>query len=316
MIHKDILTVGGEAWGTQTGAQERRALHHTHLVVEALGQKGVEDLTAALDDDRLEVEVIELVEHIAERSRAEMQPMVGDIGEAATTVEHHRARVAAREAASGKLRSIVDEGLRAYEDSVLLGAPHVRESRLPRLAEPIGLVGSRSHIAIGRLSPFEDDIRAMLLDERKKAPVEPAALVVQDTPSHIDARVLEDVEAAAVDQRVGVVVGADDTRDAGLHHEVGTRRGVAVMAARLEIDIERCVLSQDGSVGQCEQPQQSVAFGMERAILLMEALGHHPTLFDHHTAHQRVGADMAQTVGGQLEAAGDIKLVVESHRED
>ena len=70
---------------------------------------------------------------------------------------------------------------------------------------------------------------------------------------HLDACRLELAEAVASHQRVGVVIAADHPFDAFLDDKVRARRRLAIVRARLEVDVQR---SSDtySSVTVCHLP--------------------------------------------------------------
>ena len=77
------------------------------------------------------------------------------------------------------------------------------------------------------------------------------------------------------------------------------------VAAGFEVYIE-C-----GSMCQLfAQSQKCVTLGVILSILLVKSLGYNLSLLDHNATHQRVWPCASQSVGGELQAALHIFLVV------
>ena len=120
-----------------------RTLKNAHLVVEAGGDEGIQNLAAAFDDDTLELTLVEFVQEGRNVGTVKVEPVGRDICQAVPTVEDDGLRLVAVPMAGGELRTVVEIGLGTHEDGGFFCSPTVVEAVLPGGGEPIGTAVSR-----------------------------------------------------------------------------------------------------------------------------------------------------------------------------
>ncbi len=120
----------------------------------------------------------------------------------------------------------------------------------------------------------------------------------------LDAVVTQDSQAAAGGVRGGIVGGDDHAGDAGLADGVGAGRRAALMTARLQRDVQGGS-RQRAFAGGADR----LDLGVRASELAMEALADHPLGVGQHGAHERVGADVAASLLGDLDRAGEVAAI-------
>ena len=102
----------------------------------------------------------------------------------------------------------------------------------------------------------------------------------------LDPLVAQDAEAAAGGVLARIIGGDHEPPDAGLPDRVGARRGPAVVAARLERDVQGGA-AQIASLGGADR----LDLGVRRAERLVKALPEHLVVAADDRADQRIRAD-------------------------
>jgi len=107
-------------------------------------------------------------------------------------------------------------------------------------------------------------------------------------------------EATPGNFRVGVLHGRNHPRYPGVDQPFGTRRGMPMMAARLQGDIGR------GPTGQLARRPQGVDFGMRFAGAHVPAFADNLPVTHDHATDTRVGMGGVQTVARKLDGSGHV----------
>ena len=177
---------------------------------------------------------------------------------------------------------------------------------VPRLLarHPARLARVAGDLSVERHGVLHDHERAPGLYVVEEDLVEGAALVFEHVLGDLDARVAQDLEPLARDERVGVARADDHAREAGGDERVGTRRLLAVVAAGLERDIDGGALRGLGTAGQ------RVALGVQVADLVVVAGRDDASVADYDRAHHGVGGDVPTALFRKLECAPHVVFVV------
>ncbi len=172
-------------------------------------------------------------------------------------------------------------------------------------ADPLGVAGPRRDLAVEGHGRLEQDPRPSHAGMLAKRLVEqagpPSQLSLRD--DDLDALVAEDPEAASGRLLGGIVRGDDDPLDAGLQDGIGARRGLALVAARLERDVERRV----GEIGEAARLDR-VDLGVRTTVFGMPALAEDLAVACHDRADDGVGPH-GSAVAGELDGPGEVRLV-------
>ena len=162
--------------------------------------------------------------------------------------------------------------------------------------------------AVGRLRPFQEDIRPAMLMKGEETAVQLAAVGLEHAHPHVDTGVAQLPNAPALHLRKGIDATHDDARHTLAEDEVGTGRRLALMRAGLETHVERGLRQQDFVFGT--NGGKGIHLGVGFATTYMVALTQDSPLADDHRAHHRIGFGREQRVGGQRQAAAHPSLVV------
>src|SRR5581483_9458174 len=130
---------------------------------------------------------------------------------------------------------------------------------------------------------------------RDETDVQLARRFLHETLLDADAGRAQLREARARDLRIRVLHGGDDAGDAGRDHRVGARRRAPVVAAGLEVDVER------GPARPRARLRERERLGVREARLLVPAFAHHRAVLDDDAADPRVRGGRIQPEAGQLE---------------
>jgi len=120
----------------------------------------------------------------------------------------------------------------------------------------------------------------------------------------LDALVAEDPEAAAGRLRARVVAADDDAAQARRQDRVGARRLVAVVAARLELDVQR----RDAEVGVAAVGDR-VDIRVRPAVLVVLALAEHGAVADDDGADDGVRTRATEPPLGEVDRPGEVDVV-------
>src|SRR4051794_15755822 len=170
-----------------------------------------------------------------------LDELAGD-RQAGGRVEDHAPRLAVHALdACRELRVVGQRGPDADRHRVDRGAPVVGELTARHAGDPLRVAGRGGDLAVERHRRLEQDPRATSPRVLAEGLVAEARAGGELAVGHHDlhALVAQDPETAA-GRLLGRVVGGDhDARDAGPHDRLRARGRLAVMAARLERDVER-----------------------------------------------------------------------------
>ncbi len=161
--------------------------------------------------------------------------------------------------------------------------------------------------SVGCLSPFQGDVRAVVLMEGEKTAVEPLALFFEYTYRHLYARIPQFLYATALHLGERVDTAHHDTAHPLADDQVGTRRSLAIMRTRFETDINGS-FRQKMFVGRADGGE-GVHLSVSLAAPDMIALADDPVMRHNDSPHHRVGAAGEQSIGSQLEAAAHVAFV-------
>ena len=206
----------------------------------------------------------------------------------------------------GQLRVVGERGADADDDRVDCGAPAVRELAALLAADPLRVAGARRDLAVERHRRLEQHPRApdarVLAERLVEQPRGGRELAVGD--DDLDALVAQDPQAAAGGLLGRVVGGDDDAPDAGLDDRVGARRRLALVAARLERDVERRAFEVGHPAGL-----DRVDLGVRAAVDLVPALAEHLAVARDHGADDRVRLDRPEPPAGELDRTREMQPV-------
>jgi len=151
--------------------------------------------------------------------------------------------------------------------------------------------------AIGRLGPFQDDIRTLLSMVGEESAVQSLTLSLEHTHFHLDACLAQLLDTTPLD--LGKLI--DTTNNYPLHtflyDQISTRRCLAIMRTRLQADVDRSLRQQflilwtDGSKG--------IHLRMTLTTTHMITLADDPAISTHnHSPHHRIRLRILLTVLG------------------
>ena len=163
-------------------------------------------------------------------------------GQAPGGVEDHAPRLVADAVdARGELRVVGQRGADAHGHGVARGAPAVGDEPAVLAGDPLRVARLGRHLAVeahGRLEEHPRAPGAGVLAEGLVLLARPRGeLAAGEVDLH--ALVAQDAQAPARGLLGRVVAGDDDAPDAGREDGVGARRLLALVAARLQRDVER-----------------------------------------------------------------------------
>ena len=185
-----------------------------------------------------------------------------------------------------KQRMLTFLGDTAYKDGIMfrpqLVYQHLRIRR--------GDAHSRSMVieeAVGRLCPLQRDIRPLSLMESEESAVQPEAFLFEHAYTHFDACIAEPLYPPALYTGERVNAPHHNTFHAFAHDEVGTRRGLAIVCARLKADV-------NGGFGQpfligiiyCGK---GIDLGMRLTTTHVPSLSDNSFPCHHHSTHHGIG---------------------------
>src|SRR5262249_39978065 len=161
--------------------------------------------------------------------------------------------------------------------------------RAPRLAgNRRGAATGQGGFAVGGHREFQDHVRAAVLHPPDVAGVRPPRLLRADADLDHDASVGQAPMAGAGGLRIGINQRGHHARDAGRDDGVGAGRGLAVMGAWLERDIER----RPARVGAGAAERLSLGVGPPTGLGPAAADDH--TVLGHHRADGGIGPGAPQ----------------------
>ena len=155
----------------------------------------------------------------------------------------------------------------ADEDAVVDVAVLVDATARGLVRDPLRCARARRDLAVERHRRLERDERHLLGHPLEEGLVEPSRLFLEDAADDLDAGILENLDAAARDERVRVLHRDDAALHASLGHRLGAGARAAVVRTRLERHVERRTLREL----PCHA--QSVDLRMRRAGLAVPACG-------------------------------------------
>ena len=158
---------------------------------------------------------------------------------------------------------------------------------------------------IGTLGPLQDDIRALLFMCRHKCSVQCPTLFVEDSCNDLDAGISQQSDTPTGDLGKRVETPYDNTGYLLLDNQEAARRGLPVMGAGFERDIQRGAGKQFG----ISHRSNGIDFGMRAAELPVIPLAYYPAIAHDDGSHHGVGRHMTTATGCQLQASPHIHLV-------
>ena len=211
--------------------------------------------------------------------------------------------IPAPDKAAGELRVVRKDGARADEDRVVDRPQPVGETEGRGRADPARVARGGGNPAVEGLGELQGDIGKAGPDVFEEDPVALPAGLLEDADLRFDAALSEDLDAPPGDEGVGID-GADDhaaraVRDQGF--DAGG--GPAVMAARLQGDVE----------GRPRDRFRCIPDGVDLRVVLaaavVEAFGDDPAAPDDNGADQGIRADASFPLPGQREGPAHEPLI-------
>ena len=158
----------------------------------------------------------------------------------------------------------------------------------------------------------------MFLLQTHETFVEFMALLLQYTYGNLYACIAEYLGAASCYFGVGVCTAHYYTFDPILHYQIGTRRCLAIVAARFKADIEGAILHCPiciMSAALCIK--KAIDFGMRSAVLTVPAFSHYTFLIAlpayKNGTHHRIWGYIVLTETRQLQATVHVFAIVGFH---
>jgi hypothetical protein len=216
--------------------------------------------------------------------------------------------------ARGELRVVGERGADADHDRVHRGAPLVRHRAAVLTADPLGVPGSRRDLAVERHRGLEEHPRSPDASVLAKGLVEQPRAGGQLAVGHhdLDAFVAQDAQPASR-SLLGRVVGGDDhAPDARREDGGGARRRLALVAARLQRDVQRRVGEVLDAAGL-----DRVDLRVRGAVAFVPALSEHLPGARDDRADDRIGLDLPRAALRELDRSRQVQLVgVDADRHD
>ena len=132
----------------------------------------------------------------------------------------------------------------------------------------------------------------MLLDIVEEDGIQGVTLLPKEVGVHLDAGLSKDANASAIHPRIGISGAHNHSSNAMLDNGLRAGRGLTVVAARLQGDVERSVLG-----GLCQRCK-GIALGVEFSALLMIALADNATVPHDYGAYHGIGMAPALALTG------------------
>ena len=268
---------------------------HDHVDAVGLQRVGGGARRGARDDD-------------GQRDLAGVAHQLGVERQAAQRVEHDPPRLAGRRpgiraVSSGSSASAVPMPTATASHSA---RQWWARSRLDSPGDPLGVAAVGGDLAVERHRRLEQDPGPAGAGALAKGLVEQPRAVGQIAVGehHLDAVVAQDPQAAAGGVLGRVVGGDHHAQDPGLADRVGARRRAAVVAAGLQRHVQRGV-GQVVSAGGANR----LDLGVGRAERAVKALADRPVAVGDHRPDQRVGADPAAALLGELDRASQVAAI-------
>ena len=204
-------------------------------------------------------------------------------------------------------RGVVGAGRAAPdEDGIELRPPPVDQPPRRRARDPARVAGFCCHLPVERLRYFKRDERTSGLDVVDKRFVEPAARLFQHANPDVDAALAQPCDAATGHLGKRIHRADDHAWDAFFENEVGAGGRLPIMAARLQVDVERRGAECRGGLGSQATLDVGDGLGLSVgcAVACVPPLPQHLSpLPDDYGTHHRIGADVAGSTLGQFQAA-------------
>lgn len=277
--------IGRYLWGSCSVANCHRQIGlYAEFIPETFFEEGLKGQGASLYNQRLDAMGMKAVE-IQGMLMVDNQPL----GIRATPLSDIQLRVVAL---------VCDS---SHQNGVLLSTKFMGE----HLGEVRGdLRGLEMVIdkSVGRLRPFQDDIRPMLSMECEETAVQGLTLCFAHTNLYLDACFLEFLDASSL--HLGKLIDAanDHTPDPFLDDQVGTGRCLAIVGARLQRDVHRG--SRQQGLVLWAYGSEGIHFGMTFATTHVVPLADDPAVGTHyHCPHHRIRLRILLAVLGQLDTA-------------
>ena len=153
------------------------------------------------------------------------------------------------------------------------------------IADPLGVAIACGNLAVKRHGPFRVDIRPARGEQLEVRSVLAARQVGAQAKLDRDSGAPQQRGPLPRDLRERVLQGDDDASNPGVEDRVGTRRRLAMVAARLQCHVQR------RAPGGISGSSKSVDLGVGVAVLLVPAFADPLTVAHDHGADKRVGLD-------------------------
>ena len=148
-------------------------------------------------------------------------------------------RIASALDAAGELRIVRQHGADADQNAraAVSGLVYMFARRFAR--NPAGSARAGGNLPVHGHGVFQDDIRRFRADVVKEDFIQPPAFRLQHAGHDLHARLPQDPHALARHERVGVKTPDHHAGDAAFQNGLRAGRGLSVMAAGFERDVER-----------------------------------------------------------------------------
>ena len=199
----------------------------------------------------------------------------------------------------------------SHQDRILLGTKFMGE----HLGEVVGYLYRLEMIidkTISRLSPFQDDIGALLPMKSKETTVQSLTFLLKHAHFHLDTGISQFTDTPTFHLSKGIHTANNGTPHTFLNDQIGTRGGLTIMRTGLQTHIDGCVFQE--WLVFCTYRGKRIYLGMSFATTHMIALTDNPAIRTHdHSTHHRIGLGILLTIPSQLQTAPHVFFVVYHH---
>ena len=321
--------------------QQRRDEDH-QFIGQALAQEGGDDAPAALDQQMGPLSSAQLLQqrtqvdsppparqgkHLRTRSRqgaghvgrgilarghdhgGEFERLKQPAGrwDLQVGVEDDAGGLSAGAAAVGQLRVVVPDRADAHAHAVAHAAEPVHAPPGRGARDPLAVAGVGGDPPVEALGPLADDPGPGGGAELDVGGEQAAGLVLHDSGDDLDPAAAQRRQALAADVFVGVFHGCDHPGDLRLEDGFGAGRGLAVVAAGLQGDVQ----GRPGRVGPGRASgRDGLDLGVRAAETAMVAFAQDLPVADDDRADHGIGLDGPAAQGGQLQRPGHELLML------
>lgn len=161
------------------------------------------------------------------------------------------------------------------------------------------------HKAIGRFSPLQRNIRTMVRMESNEPTIQCQTLGLQHTDRDLNARLLQFPNAPTRHFGKRIHTPDYDTGNSLFHNQIGTRRRLSIMRARLQTYVYRTLFQQFGITHRTDR----VHLGMRSAATHVVSLADNLPVVYNDSPHHRIRCCAIKPVACQLYATGHVFFV-------